>query len=99
VNFYRDNPIQLCLGEEVRLYLANLMEYEPLSSFHLHANFFKLFRTGIRSQPAESTDVVTLSQAERCMLEFSYRFPGRYMFHPHQNAVAERGCMGHFQVS
>jgi manganese oxidase len=99
VNFFRDNPVQLRRGEEVRLYLANFMEYEPLSSFHLHANFFKLYRTGIRSQAAESTDVVILGQAERCMLEFSYRFPGKYMFHPHQNSVAERGCMGHFQVS
>lgn len=99
VNFYRDNPIQLRTGEEVRLHLVNLMEYEPLSSFHLHANFFRLYRTGIRSQPPEFTDLVALSQAERCTLEFSYRFPGTYMFHPHQNTVAERGCMGHFQVS
>lgn len=99
VNFYRDNPIQVRAGEDIRIYLVNTMEYEPLSSFHLHANFFTLFRTGIRSQMSEYADIVSLGQAERCILEFSYLFPGMYMFHPHQNAVAERGCMGHFQVS
>lgn len=98
-NFYRDNPIPIPLGERVRMYLLNLMEYEPVCSFHLHANFFKLFRTGSLGQSAESTDVVTLSQAERCVLEFSYHLPGLYMFHPHQNLFAERGCTGHFLVS
>lgn len=99
VNFFRDNPIPLRTGETVRLYLVNVMEYEPVSSFHIHANFFKLFRTGNLMQPPEYSDIVTLSQAERCILEFSYRSPGRYMFHPHQNLVAERGCMGDFLVS
>jgi len=98
-NFYRDNPIPLRVGEAARIYLINAMEYEPVSSFHIHANFFKLLRTGAAGQPAESTDLVTLTQAERCILEFSYRSPGLYMFHPHQNAVAERGCTGHFIVS
>jgi len=99
VNFYRDNPIPLRAGESARIYLINVMEYEPVSSFHLHANFFKLLRTGAMGQAAENTDLVTLTQAERCIIEFSYRSSGLYMFHPHQNAVAERGCTGHFNVT
>jgi FtsP/CotA-like multicopper oxidase with cupredoxin domain len=32
------------------------------------------------------------------VLEFAYPFTGKYMFHPHQDAIAETGCMGHFEV-
>jgi FtsP/CotA-like multicopper oxidase with cupredoxin domain len=30
------------------------------------------------------------------MLEFTLPSPGRYMFHPHQHWLAERGAMGWF---
>ena len=46
----------------------------------------------------ERTDVVTLGIAERQILEFRYPDPGRYMFHPHQAHLAERGAMGWFAV-
>jgi manganese oxidase len=36
--------------------------------------------------------------AERRILEFRYRFPGLYMLHPHQDQIAERGCMGMVEV-
>lgn len=44
------------------------------------------------------TDVITMGTAERHILEFSYPYPGEYMFHPHQDAIAENGCMGMFKV-
>lgn len=97
-NAYRDAPIRIRVGERVRLYLVNLLEHDPINSFHLHANIFDLRRTGVGAGPAEATDVVTLSQAERCIIEFAYRFPGTYMFHAHQNLFAELGWMGHFEV-
>ena len=37
-------------------------------------------------------------QAQRGILEFSYRWPGRYMFHAHQSEFAELGWMGMFNV-
>jgi len=43
-------------------------------------------------------DVITMGTAERHILEFSYPYPGEYMFHPHQDAIAENGCMGKFDV-
>ena len=42
----------------------------------------------------QHTDTVTLSQGERTMVEFRLPHLGRYMFHPHQHHMAERGAMG-----
>lgn len=98
VNFYRDNPVELASGAPVRIYLVNALEYEPVCSFHVHANFFRLNRTGQDSSPWEQADLVCLAQAERAILELSYPWPGTFMFHPHQNRFAERGAMGHFRV-
>ena len=97
VNAYRDRPIALAAGETARVHLVNVVEYDPVVSFHLHANFFDLHPGSFVSQPPRA-DIVTLTQAERAILEFSFGEPGVYMFHPHQNAMAERGCMGHFAI-
>ena len=92
---YMHQPIQIRRNGLVRLYLLNMTELESPLTFHLHANEFRVIRPGW----VETTDVVTLGVAERQILEFSYPFPGRYMFHPHQDQIAERGCMGFFEVS
>jgi nitrite reductase (NO-forming) len=47
-------------------------------------------------EPAFRTDTITMGQAERAMVEFTLPEPGRYMFHPHQHYLAERGSMGWF---
>lgn len=39
-----------------------------------------------------------MGTAERNILEFAYKYPGKYMFHPHQDYIAEHGCMGFFDV-
>jgi FtsP/CotA-like multicopper oxidase with cupredoxin domain len=54
--------------------------------------------TGSEPGGGTITDVVTLGVAERRILEFRYLLPGRYMLHPHQDQIAERGCMGMFEV-
>jgi FtsP/CotA-like multicopper oxidase with cupredoxin domain len=94
-NYFRDHPIELGRDEQVRLFLVNAVEYDAVCSFHLHGNFFDV--TG-GAAPVKGVDTVCLSQAERRVLEFSYKFTGVYMFHPHQNTFAERGAMGHFLV-
>jgi FtsP/CotA-like multicopper oxidase with cupredoxin domain len=48
--------------------------------------------------PSVKTDVLTMGVAERHILEFAFKYPGKYMFHPHQDAIAESGCMGQFEV-
>ena len=91
---YMHQPIRIRQNALVRLYLLNMTELEAPLTFHLHANEFRVIRPGW----VESTDVVTLGMAERQILEFSFPFPGRYVVHPHQDQIAERGCMGFFEV-
>lgn len=97
-NYYRDNPIAIYQNQLIRLYLLNMIEFEPAATFHIHANMFQIYRTGRTLKPTEETDVITLGTAERHILEFSYAYPGTYMFHPHQDYIAENGCMGCFEV-
>ncbi|HEY9878019.1 MAG TPA: multicopper oxidase domain-containing protein [Leptolyngbyaceae cyanobacterium] len=97
-NYYRDHPIAIYQNQRVRLYLLNMVEFDPALTFHIHANLFQVYRTGRTLEPAEETDVITMGPAERHILEFAYSLPGQYMFHPHQDAIAENGCMGVFDV-
>jgi len=92
------HPIQIRVGEKVRIYLVNILEFDLLNSFHLHANLFHYYPTGTSLTPSEYTDVVMQTQAQRGILEFSYKFPGLYMFHAHNTEFAELGWTGHFEV-
>jgi FtsP/CotA-like multicopper oxidase with cupredoxin domain len=94
--FFARFPIKVPAGDLVRLYLLNMVSHDPVASFHLHAETFDVYRTGSRLEPDEHTDVVTLAQAERAIVEFRLPERGRYMFHPHQVQMAERGAMGWF---
>ena len=95
---YEKHPIQLKVGELVRVYLANTLEYDQINSFHLHANFFQYYPTGTSLTPAEFTDTVAQMQGQRGILEFSFKHPGRYMFHAHKTEFAELGWTGIFEV-
>jgi manganese oxidase len=97
-HYYMHHPIPIQQNQLIRLYVLNMIELDAAVTFHLHANMFKVNRTGRSLQPSEETDVITMGTAERHILEFSYRYPGKYMFHPHQDAIAEAGCMGLFEV-
>jgi len=97
-DYYMKYPIPIAQDQRIRLYVLNMIELDPAVTFHLHANFFEVYRTGMTLTPSERTDVITMGTAERHILEFSYHYPGKYMFHPHQDAIAERGCMGQFEV-
>jgi FtsP/CotA-like multicopper oxidase with cupredoxin domain len=98
-NYFADHPIPIQVGELVRIYLTNMTEFDLVNSFHLHGNVFRLYRTGTSLATPEITDTVMLCQGERCIVEFSYPYPGRYMFHAHQSEFAELGWMGMFEVS
>jgi FtsP/CotA-like multicopper oxidase with cupredoxin domain len=96
--YYMHHPIQIENGRLVRIYLVNMLEFDPINNFHLHANLYQLYRTGTSLVPHEYTDMVTMSQGERGILEFKYKFPGQYMFHAHKTEFAEKGWMGLFLV-
>lgn len=95
---YMHHPIKIYQNQLIRLYVLNIIEFDPAVTFHLHANFFDVYRYGMTMTPSEKTDVITMGVAERHILEFAFRYPGKYMFHPHQDAIAENGCMGQFEV-
>jgi FtsP/CotA-like multicopper oxidase with cupredoxin domain len=92
--YYERFPLKVPVGELVRLYIVNLVEDVPLVSFHLHAQTFDVYRSGTSVVPHEHTDVVSLGPFERAIVEFRLPRRGRYMFHPHQSRLAERGAMG-----
>ena len=68
-------------------------------SMHTHATFFHVYPTGTSRTPSLYTDTITLGQGERAILEFTYPYPGRYLFHAHQNEFAELGWLGQFDVT
>jgi manganese oxidase len=96
--YYMHHPIQIDKNRLIRIYLLNILEFDPINNFHLHANMFDLYRTGTKLVPDEYTDIVTMSQGERGILEFSYKYPGKYMFHAHKTEFAEKGWVGLFLV-
>jgi FtsP/CotA-like multicopper oxidase with cupredoxin domain len=100
VAFHHVNePVKVARGELVRVYLVNILEYDPINSFHVHGNFFDYFPTGTRLDPSEFTDTVVLGQGQRGILDMRFRQPGRYMFHAHKTEFAELGWMGFFEVA
>ena len=96
---YMNEPIKIGAGELQRAHVINITEFDPLNSIHIHANFFNLFRTGTSLEPDEFTDTISMGQAERHMIEFTYREPGTFMFHAHQTEFVELGWMSAFEVA
>lgn len=97
-HYYMRHPIPIQQNQLIRLYVLNMIEYDAAATFHLHANMFRVFPTGRTLTPSHETDVITMGTAERHILEFSFRQLGQFMFHPHQDAIAEAGCMGMLDV-
>ena len=95
---YADEPIQVKRGELVRIYLGNMLEYDPINSFHVHGNFFDYYPTGTRLEPTEFTDTIAQVQGQRGILELRFPHPGRFMFHAHKTEFADLGWMGFFEV-
>lgn len=98
---YANKHIEVKQEELQRIYLINTTEFDPVNSFHLHANFFDYYDHGTTLEPTlERVDTVMQCQAQRGILEFSFdEFePGPYMFHAHQSEFAELGWMGFFDV-
>ncbi len=94
--FYHDFPIKVPAGDAVRAYITNMLEYEPVGSFHLHAETFDVYPGGMGGEPAFSEDTIALVMGQRAMIEFTLPTVGRYMFHPHQHWLADRGAVGWF---
>jgi FtsP/CotA-like multicopper oxidase with cupredoxin domain len=96
--YYMHHPIEIEKDRLVRVYLVNMLEFDQINNFHLHGNLYELYRSGTSMEPDELTDMVTMSQGERGILEFSYKYTGQYMFHAHKTEFAEKGWTGLFLV-
>ena len=96
--YYARYPIRVRRSELVRIYLANLTEFDLVNSFHLHADFFRYQPTGT-GQSWEYTDTVMQCQGQRGVIEIEFAGAGLHMFHAHQSEFAELGWMGFFDVA
>jgi FtsP/CotA-like multicopper oxidase with cupredoxin domain len=95
--YYAKYPIRVKRGELVRIYLANLTEFDLINSLHLHGEFFRYYPTG-STEHFEYTDTVMLCQGQRGIVEIEFANSGRFMFHAHQSEFTELGWMGFFDV-
>jgi manganese oxidase len=95
--YYARYPIRVRRSQTVRIYLANLTEFDLINSFHLHGDFFRYYPTG-SSDAFEYTDTVMLCQGQRGIIEIDFANTGRFMFHAHQSEFTELGWMGFFEV-
>jgi FtsP/CotA-like multicopper oxidase with cupredoxin domain len=96
--YYAKYPIRVSKSKTVRIYLANLTEFDLVNSFHLHGDFFRYYPTGTGDQ-FEYTDTVVQTQGQRGIIEIDFANTGLVMFHAHQSEFAELGWMGFFQVT
>ena len=96
--YYQHHPIQISTGELIRVYVVNMVEFDPINNFHLHGNLYQYYPTGTSLVPSTFTDMITLSQTERGIMEFQYTYPGKYLFHAHKVEFSEKGWVGLFLV-
>lgn len=95
---YAEDPIKVKRGELVRIYLANMTEFDLVNSMHIHGVYFDYFPSGTSLRPAEFTDTIVQSQGQRGILEVRFETPGMHMFHAHSSEFTELGWMGFFEV-
>lgn len=96
--YYQHHPIQINTDELIRIYVVNMVEFDPINNFHLHGNLYNYYPTGTDLVPSFYTDMITLSQTERGIMEFQYTLPGKYLFHAHKVEFSEKGWVGLFLV-
>jgi FtsP/CotA-like multicopper oxidase with cupredoxin domain len=95
---YMMHPIVLQTGKQYRIYVVNMLEFDLVNSFHIHGSMFDYYTAGTDETSDYNTDIVTLTQGDRGIMEFTYDYPGTYMFHAHQAEFTDLGWMGLFDV-
>lgn len=95
---YVNHPIQLIKGDDYRIYLVNMLEFDLINSFHLHGMMFGYIPSGTSQNWPSINDIVTLGQGDRGILEFKAAYPGNFMFHAHVGEFGDKGWMGMFNT-
>jgi len=96
---YMKHPVNLKLGEPVRIYLVNMLEFDRVNSFHLHGSMFNYIPSGTSMHPEYKNDIVTMSPGDRGIMEFTPHYVGRYMIHAHQIEFGSKGWSGFLDVT
>ena len=96
---YMKHPIHLDKGETYRVYLVNMLEFDLVNSLHVHGMMFKYIPSGTLTSSPTTTDIVTLGEGDRGILEMTATQPGHFMFHAHQDEFASLGWMSMFVVT
>ena len=96
--YYAKYPIVVKRSQTVRIYLANLTEFDLLNTFHLHGEFFRYYPTG-STDFFEYTDTISQVQGQRGVIEIDFNNTGLFMFHAHVSEFTELGWMGFFDVT
>lgn len=97
-NYYMHHPIPIALHEPVRIYMVNMLDFEE-NSFHLHGQVFQYYPGGTSKTPDFTSDMVTLGQGDRGIIETHFDYPGKYMAHAHFEQVGARGWSILFSVT
>ena len=96
--YYQHHPIEISTNQKIRAYVVNVLEFDAVNNFHLHGTLFHHYPAGTNTIPSGYNDMLTMSQGDRQILEFSYKYPGLYMFHAHNTEFSEKGWVSTFLV-
>ncbi len=96
---YMRDPVQLDLNEKYRIYLVNILEFDLINSFHVHGMMFKYIPSGTTNSSTFVTDILTLGQGDRGILEMTPTQKGQFMFHAHVDEFTSLGWMSMFNVT
>ena len=96
--YYQHHPIEISTNQKIRAYVVNVLEFDAVNNFHLHGTLFHHYPAGTDTVPSGYNDMLTMSQGDRQILEFSYKYPGLYMFHAHNTEFSEKGWVSTFLV-
>ena len=91
---YQQHPIQIKVGEKVRIYLVNILEYRPDQLLPPACQLLPLLPNRHQPDPCEFTDTIMQTQAQRGILEFSYKYPGIVHVPRPQHGVRRAGLDG-----
>ena len=82
-------PVRVKRGELVRIYLVNIVELDPINSFHVHGNFFHRFPTGTVARRRANTRTRSFRvRASGTCSSCAFPYTGKYMFHAHKSEFA-----------
>ena len=98
VNQYARHPVEVKVGELLRVYVVNAGP-NRISSFHVvGAIFERAFLDGTMSHPLEGVQTVNVPVGGSGIFELRLREAGTYPFVTHAFADATKGAVGMFEA-